>query len=162
MSLDIRRAGVGDLAFLRLMLWEAVRPEPGEPDPGMEARLAEPVVASYLEGWGREGDVGVVAESDGMPIGAAWCRLPGAVHGWGYLDAGTPEVVIAVEKDHRGRGVGRALLDALVSFAEDAGATALSLSMDPGDAAAMALYASAGFEPAGTNGDLVVMRRASG
>lgn len=155
--LRLREAQSDDLAFLREMLWEAARPEPGESDPGMEARLAEPRVASYLTGWGSEGDVGVVAEVRGRPVGATWCRLPGAVHGWGYVADDIPEVAIAVAEERRGQGIGRALLSALIAVATLDGYPALSLSVLPTDPTAMALYVGAGFEQVGTTDGLSVM-----
>ena len=54
----------------------------------------------------------------------------------------------------RGRGVGRAVLNHLLSVARDRGYRRVSLETGttPGFAAARALYASAGFEPAGPFG----------
>jgi ribosomal protein S18 acetylase RimI-like enzyme len=158
-SVTVRPAVVEDLPFLREMLYEAAAPEPGEPDPGIDGVLADPVVGSYLDGWGRESDLGVVAEADGVPVGAAWCRLPGAVHGFGYVADDTPELAIAVVEGSRGRGVGRWLMEALVAAASERGSPALSLSVMPTDPVAVRLYTGAGFERVGTNGDLWVMRR---
>jgi GNAT superfamily N-acetyltransferase len=156
---EIRAATEEDLLFLREMLYEAAGPEPGEPDPGIDGLLAQPIPASYLQGWGRAGDVGAIAEHRGEPVGAAWCRLPGKIHGWGYVADDIPEVVIAVMETWRGRGVGRGLLTALIRAATDAGRPALSLSVLPSDPAAVHLYRSAGFEKVATNEDLWVMRR---
>jgi ribosomal protein S18 acetylase RimI-like enzyme len=61
------------------------------------------------------------------------------------VDADTPEISVGVAADWRGRGVGRALLDALVATARESGHDALSLSVDRRNAAALALYRSIGF-----------------
>jgi hypothetical protein len=56
--------------WLHLALWD---PPPAPLRP--REVLDNPGVAIYAEGWGREGDVGVVGEVDGKPIGACWMRL---------------------------------------------------------------------------------------
>ena len=49
------------------------------------------------------------------------------------------------EPSARGRGVGRALVEAIVAFAGSAGSTALLLEVTAGNDAAHALYRSCGF-----------------
>ncbi len=56
---------------------------------------------------------------------------------------------MAVAPEWRGRGVGRALLRALAVAARAQGIPALFLHVEPGNAAARALYASLGFSPHG-------------
>ena len=87
--------------------------------------------ARYIEGWGREGDAGVVALDDGEAVGAAWYRRFSADEpGYGFIDEDTPEVSIAVDFGHRGRGAGTALLRALCERAAHDGIAALSLSVE--------------------------------
>lgn len=87
-------------------------------------------VRRFLDGWGRAGDVGVVAvDEQRRRLGAPWARTfpPPNVCG----DRGEPvaELAVAVEHEARGRGVGAALLDALARAAGDAGHRELFLSV---------------------------------
>jgi len=54
-----------------------------------------------------------------------------------------------VAPDARGTGAGTALVDAVVAWATDRGAERLTTSVTEGNAAAMALYAAAGFADTG-------------
>jgi ribosomal protein S18 acetylase RimI-like enzyme len=144
-SFAIRDATPSDETFITRMLCEAaswraeVRPREAEV-------VARPEVAVYLAGWGREGDTAVVAEEDsGRLLGAAWYRFfSEEEHGFGFVSADIPELTIAVEQAERGRGIGTALLDALIQHAEEDGCSALSLSVEE-DNAALRLYERAGF-----------------
>ena len=71
-----------DAAFLGSMLAEAAawnRP-PERPAPPLAELLTVPRIADYIEGWGRDGDGGVIAESGGVPVGACWFRRFSATH----------------------------------------------------------------------------------
>jgi ribosomal protein S18 acetylase RimI-like enzyme len=127
----------------------------------LDARvLLDPAVAIYIEGWGRPGDAGVIAEDEeGVPLGAAWYRrFTEAEHGYGFVDPEIPELTVAVAPPHRGRGIGTALLEALVERAEAEGAPALSLSVED-DNPALGLYERLRFERVGGSGTAWTMRR---
>jgi GNAT superfamily N-acetyltransferase len=139
----LRPGGSDDLpalhaALLRAANWDASR----EPRP-----LQDPTLAPYRDGWGRKGDVGVIAEDEGHAIGAAYCRL---THGYGHLDDDTPEITVGVESAYRGRGIGGRLLDALAEAAYDHGFNRLSLSVDAGNPARR-LYERAGYRQVGVD-----------
>lgn len=80
-----------------------------------------------------------------------------AVVGWGSLNAFNPRAAydavadfsIYVGRSWRGRGVGRALIAALVERARALGYHKLVLAAFPHNAAGMALYARAGFRQVG-------------
>jgi ribosomal protein S18 acetylase RimI-like enzyme len=84
-----------------------------------DARI-DPFLAKYVDGWGREGDLGVIAEgADGEPIGAAWLRaLDEVERGYPDVPAEFPELAIAVDPSASGRGVGASLLAALLNKAQ--------------------------------------------
>src|SRR5438067_13600376 len=126
----IRPAGPDDLPFLREMCAYAAQWRPEDME-NRHAALQDPHLSRYIDGWGRPGDVAVVAEERGRPVGAAWVRLfPADRPGFGFVDDRTPELSIAVEPDHRRRGVGLALLRALIREAASAGFPAISLSVE--------------------------------
>jgi GNAT superfamily N-acetyltransferase len=128
--------------LLGALAWRPDRPLPLPPI----LLLAHPEVRRYHAGWGRVGDLGVVAESNGEVLGAALCRLfTEEDHGEGYVDPSTPELAIAVNKEHRARGIGGRLLAALEGRARLAGYGQLSLSVDRVNPSAR-LYLRAGYQ----------------
>ena len=136
-----------DGPFLLLMLREADRWRlpVDAPRPPLAEILADPHVALYVQDWGRPGDDGVLAGTDGEPIGACWLRLfTEESHGWGYVAPDVPELSLAVAPRWRRRGVGRLLLDGAVTRARELGCAGVSLSVMP-DNPARGLYESVGF-----------------
>lgn len=160
-SYTVRPATAADEAFLWEMLYQALYIAPGQPLPGREV-LQEPALAHYVAGWGqRLGDAGVVAvELDlRQPVGAAWLRLlPAEDPGWGFVDSATPELSMAVVPEHRGRGIGRRLLEQLIEAAA-AQYHALSLSVDPANLPALRLYERFGFVTVGQAGTSLTMHK---
>jgi ribosomal protein S18 acetylase RimI-like enzyme len=148
----IRAVAADDIPFVRVMLFEAAHWRAGVARPAIEEALAQPAVAHYVESWGRAGDAGVVAVEGGGRVGAAWYRLfPADRPGYGFVDEQTPELSIAVLARARGRGVGTALLRALLEQARGAGFEAISLSVEPHNPA-VGLYERAGFTRVGGAG----------
>lgn len=149
-----------DLPFVREMLYEAAfwRQESGGPP--IDEALRKPDLARYVEGWGRPGDRGLVARVSETPAGAAWVRLfNDEDHGYGYVDDRTPELSLAVAEEHRGCGIGRCLVIAMLTQAHLDGAPHVSLSVEP-DNPARSLYESLGFTPVGTaDGALTMVRK---
>ena len=147
-SYEIRDYRPEDLLFLRDMSYEAAFWRPDVRRPPRDEALFDPAIARYLEGWGRLGDAAVVAVERvcGTRMGAAWYRImPKEAPGYGFAAPGVPEVSIGVVTDFRSRGVGGALLDALLERARAEGFDALSLSVER-DNPAIRLYERHGFE----------------
>ena len=151
----IRPLSAGDVPFMRRMLDAAAFWRPPAPTRfgRLRQRTVRPVLrllfrrylALYHAGWGRPGDMGLVAEVDGVPVGAVWYRLfTEGSHGDGYIDDVTPELAIAVAEGHRGLGIGRALLIAIADAARERGVERIGLSVDH-DNPARHLYASVGY-----------------
>jgi ribosomal protein S18 acetylase RimI-like enzyme len=86
----------------------------------------------------------LVAEKKGAVIGYAYA----GVEGRDYMALRGPAGVlydILVEPAHRGRGVGRMLLDAVIAFLNEHGAPRVVLSTADKNEAAQHLFARAGF-----------------
>jgi ribosomal protein S18 acetylase RimI-like enzyme len=86
-----------------------------------------------------------VATVESIPVGAAWYRF------WthddfirGFVDENTPVLVIAVHRDHRRQGIGRAMIDWLVDHASRRHIQKISLCVSK-DNYALNLYRQMGF-----------------
>ncbi|MDI6843607.1 MAG: tRNA (adenosine(37)-N6)-threonylcarbamoyltransferase complex transferase subunit TsaD [Anaerosomatales bacterium] len=106
--------------------------------------------ASFLAPWSEA----QIAEEIGRPD-RAWLLAEGddgSVVGFGgvmVVGAEAHVMDLAVDPAHRGRGVGRALLWALADEAGRLGASRMTLEVATGNAAAIDLYLSCGFDVAG-------------
>ena len=144
------------------LLWRALYHAVWVPPGAAPARpdvVRRPDLARYVAGWMRRpGDAGLAADVGGAAVGAGWLRrwTPDE-HGYGFVDAATPELSMALFPGHRGRGVGTALLDRMLTAAGDA-PVSLSVSLEN---PARRLYERAGFRPVGepAGGAVVMVRR---
>jgi L-amino acid N-acyltransferase YncA len=81
----------------------------------------------------------------------------GEIVGWAALSptssracyAGVVEHSVYVEENWRGRGIGRALMDALAASADEAGIWTIQTSIFPENAASLALHLRVGFRVVG-------------
>jgi ribosomal protein S18 acetylase RimI-like enzyme len=131
---EIRRAGVEDAAEAARLLHD-FNTEFEEPTPGVAALTEH--VAGLLE----RGEATVLLGGAG-PDGIAVMRLRTAI--WtGRPEAHLQELYVAPAQ--RGRGIGKALLEATMAAAREAGATGIDLNTGETDTVARALYESRGF-----------------
>ena len=77
---------------------------------------------------------------------------------WAWDDPEVPVLVIAVEEGSRGKGIGRAFLEALIARVRGRGERALDLLTGTYNQAAINLYVSCGFERVRSFGLAVRMR----
>ena len=148
----LRKGSAADTQFMRAMLAHAYHWHVA----GMDTEIP---LSRYVDGWGRDGDLAVIAAEGRNPVGAAWCRrFSGSAPGYGFVDEQTPELTIAVVPSKRKHGIGQELLDALLARAQADGVPALSLSVENGSPA-VAFYERNGFAPVGEQGAALTMVR---
>ncbi|WP_129662515.1 GNAT family N-acetyltransferase [Phytoactinopolyspora endophytica] len=145
-DLVIRSAVAEDVVFLEDMLVEAAN-WPSHLDRSRADTLSDPAIAHYIDGWPHRTDVGVVADDDDQPVGAAWLRFfTESDPGYGFVREDIPELAVGVVAHRRGQGVGRMLLRALADAARQSGDIEhISLSVEHGNEAGAALYRSEGY-----------------
>jgi ribosomal protein S18 acetylase RimI-like enzyme len=162
MSYEFRKATAADQPFLWQMLYYAAHMDESAETP--ESARLNPDLAPYVEGFGRLGDLGVIAldPANRTAAGAAWIReMPASWPLYRFIAPGTPELAIAVVPTHIGQGAGSAMLlrllgDAALIYP----AVALSVR---GNNPARALYERSGFVTVATTmnrlgGESYVMR----
>jgi ribosomal protein S18 acetylase RimI-like enzyme len=133
-EIQVRRAGSEDAAQIARLL-DDFNKEFSEPTPGVAA------LTEYVERLLREGEITVLLSGDG-PDAIALTRFRPSI--WtGEPEAHLQELYVAPPL--RGRGIGRALLEATIELTREAGATGIDLNTGATDTAARALYESAGF-----------------
>jgi ribosomal protein S18 acetylase RimI-like enzyme len=133
-SAQIRRAGSNDAEVVAWLLHD-FNTEFGEPTPGPDALAAR--VRTLLAG----DDTTILLAGPG-PDGLAVLRFREAI--WAdALECYLAELYVVPQR--RGRGLGRALMEAAIETARAEGATHMDLGTGEDDTAARALYESLGF-----------------
>ena len=93
----------------------------------------------------------LVAVEDGRILGTATLEIERRIPGGHSRDPLGPDEahirMLGVDPDARGRGVGRALVEACIERAREAGKGRLTLNTTEQMGAAIAMYRSLGFEP---------------
>jgi GNAT superfamily N-acetyltransferase len=148
----VRPGTLADLTVLHQMIYEALYWHDDMQREPIKVVLVHDEIMRYFENWGRFGDSAVIAATvhEDAPIGAAWYRLFSQDRpGYGYVDSTTPEVAIAVAREYRGNGVGRALMESLIEHARQSGVPGLSLSVEIANTRALYLYQQLGFGAVG-------------
>ncbi len=114
MQYTIRALTPDDEPILWTMLCHAAHED------AIETVRNQPLLARYVQGWGREGDLGCVALFGDRAISAAWVRLwrDAELPGFGYVDATIPELAIATLPDYRGQGIGTQLIQQILVMSQ--------------------------------------------
>jgi len=133
-SKGVRRGGVGDAGEVARLLHD-FNTEFSDPTPGVEVLTQR--IGQLLD----DGEVTVLLGGE-EPDGLALFRLRPSLWADG-LDAYLEELYVAPLR--RGEGLGRALMEAAVQAAREAGAIRMDLGTGETDTAARALYESCGF-----------------
>lgn len=108
--------------------------------------INKPELRVYIEDFGKQDDLCLVAEADGEPVGAVWTRIiSGDMKGFGYVDDNIPEFSISLYKEYRNKGIGTSLMKRMLQLLKEKGYEKASLSVQK-DNYAVKLYQSLGFE----------------
>jgi GNAT superfamily N-acetyltransferase len=111
----------------------------------IQKALVDEQLTKYWQGWGRSGDLGIVAirEVDGLPVSCAWLRQLTEGDD-GFLAEGVLELAFGTVPRLRGQGIGtRALTRLIEECSSHAGGISLSVRADN---PAVRLYQRLGFE----------------
>lgn len=110
----------------------------------------DPKCRAAYEGFGTmSDDRALVAVADGTVVGACWVRT---TEEYGHIDASTPSFSISLYKEHRGRGIGTALMKHMLEDLRRAGYARASLSVQK-ENPALRLYGRLGFRIVGNGAD---------
>ncbi|MFD2116887.1 GNAT family N-acetyltransferase [Paenibacillus yanchengensis] len=140
----IRAATGQDEPFLREVLSESLIEHA---EPLIDTTEREKMVIKYVADWGKQGDIGFVAENQaGEPIGAVIVRyFEQQDQSYGYVSDRIPELTMAIQTVYRGHGIGTALLTTLFDELKRLAIDQISLNVNMLNEAAMKLYYRFGF-----------------
>ncbi len=144
MQIVIREICDSEICFLDEMLYQAIFIPEGI------RKLPKEIIFNqelhhYIKDFGRNDDHCLVAESEGVLIGAIWSRIFSSdAKGYGWVDESTPEISMAVDEKYRNNGVGVQLLEAMIEKLKELGYEKVSLSVDTVNFA-YSLYKKFGF-----------------
>ena len=157
-DIRIRLVQPSECGFLEEMLFEAIYIPPGGKKPPRNI-VRQPGLYRYVDGFGRSGDVCLVAESGGELIAAIWTRLFAEDDkGYGFVDERTPEMGMAVVAGHRNKGIGTKLLVEMARLLAALDYEKVSLSVDTRNPA-YRLYQRAGFLEIHADGNSAILVR---
>ena len=114
-----------EYSLLDHFLYEAIFVPEGEEPPPVSI-IWKPELQVYVDHFGEwKDDRGLVAEADGKIAGAVWVRI---MDDYGHVDDETPSLIISVEKEYRGLGIGTAMVKEMLSLLKKQGYQRVSLS----------------------------------
>ena len=110
----------------------------------------------YIKNFGKEkSDLALVAEADGIIIGAVWSRI---MSDYGHIDEQTPSLAISLYEEYRGKGIGTDLMRNMLCTLKQNGFERVSLSVQKENYAAK-MYIKLGFNIIDENAEEYLMVR---
>ena len=148
MSCVIRKMRQTEYPMLKNFLYDAVIQDE-EHIELPRSILDEPEQKIYLENFGNgDDDQCLCAEMRGQVVGAVWVRKMEG--GYGSLDGDTPELVVSMNKDYRGKGIGTQLVWEMLTCLRVKGHERASAFVNRSNYA-VKMYKNLGFEVADGN-----------
>lgn len=153
MDYTLRQMRREECPLLNDFLYEAIFiPEGVEPPP--RDIINKPELRVYVDGFGTQlHDRALAAEADGKVVGAVWVRV---MDDYGHIDNETPSFAISLYKEYRGKGIGTALMRAMLAILKENGYKRASLAVQK-ENYAVRLYLKVGFEIIGENQEEYIM-----
>ena len=149
----IRRLWDDETEVLKDFLYEAIFIPEGVAPPERSI-IDRPELALYYENFGTApADYCFVADEDSSVIGAVWTRI---MKDYGHVDDDTPSLAISLYREHRGRGIGTALMQRMLDLLEEQGYRQASLAVQKANYA-VRMYRNVGFEKIDENDQEYIM-----
>lgn len=153
MIYKIREMKEDEHELLNDFLYEAIFVPEGVQAPPREI-INEPALQVYVSDFGqRKDDICFVAVKDEMVLGAVWVR---EMNDYGHIEEGVPSFAISLYKEHRGYGVGTALMKRMLSELKNRGYKKASLAVQKANYA-VKMYKNVGFEIVDQNEEEYIM-----
>lgn len=138
---------LNDFLYEAIFIPEGVKPPPRE-------IINSPELQVYVADFGRsKDDRCLVAEDDGMIVGAAWVRI---MNDYGHIDGKTPSFAISLYKEYRSLGIGTNLMERMLSELKENGYKQASLAVQKANYA-VKMYQKLGFEVFDENEEEYIM-----
>lgn len=123
MNITIRNVSEKEYPLLKVFLRDAIEIQKKDKVPSLKL-MKYPRYQAYLENFGQEeGDFAFLAIVDESIIGMIWSRI---VVGIGSIDEQTPTIIACVNKNYRGKGIGKMLFEEMYQFLLTKGYTQVS------------------------------------
>lgn len=141
----IREINTSEYFLLKDFLYEAIfQRDPNNLCP--REIIQQPEIIVFIANFGQSDDNCLVSVCDNRIVGAVWTRiLSGKIKGFGNIDSETPEFAISLYKEYRNKGIGTALMKAMLEVLKNKGYKKTSLAVQK-DNYAFKLYQNLGFE----------------
>lgn len=152
MEYQIRKIRQGEYVLLDEFLYEAIFIPDGVEAPS-KSIIKQPELQVYVSDFGKKDDCCLVAEFDGVIVGAVWTRI---MDDYGHIDDATPSFAISLYKDFRGQGIGTALMEEMLALLRESGYKKASLSVQK-ENYAYRLYLKVGFTIVDENEEEYIM-----
>ena len=147
----VRNMRAEEFPLLEEFLYQAIYvPEGFEGEIPRNVIYDDPKCRAAFEGFGAlPDDRALVAEHDGKVVAACWVRTTDE---YGHIDDATPSFSISAYREHRGKGVGTALMNRMLDELFEEGYACTSLSVQK-ENPAVRLYLRLGFHIVGNGAD---------
>ena len=153
MNYSIRALRQDETKVLDTFLYEAIFIPQGVSAPPREI-INLPELQVYVKNFGAEkGDLCLVAQVESQIVGAVWVRI---MNDYGHIDDETPSFAISLLKEFRSRGIGTALMKAMLHELKQRGYKQASLAVQKMNYA-VGMYRSVGFETVDENEEEYIM-----